>query len=275
MISSRDRLVAYALLAIGSVIALYPMFSIIMLSLKGPGDNLSGLSLPSSLYFQNYSEAWTRGAFSQSMLASIAVATAVVICSVVLAVLAAYGMALMRVPLAGLISVALLVGLVMPYESTVVSLYELMRSLNLINTVWALILPQIAMSMPFAVFWMVAFFRTVPRTILEAAASDGATRWQTLRLILVPIALPAIGTLATLLFLFTWNEFLLPLVLVPDNKSAQTVPLALSFFAGNRRNSQPEVTAAAAVLVALPILVMYVVLQRRLIQGIVSGAVKE
>ena len=275
MISSRDRLVAYALLAIGSVIALYPMFSIVMLSLKGPGDNLSGLSLPSSLYFQNYSEAWTRGAFSQSMLASIAVATAVVICSVVLAVLAAYGMALMRVPLAGLISVALLVGLVMPYESTVVSLYELMRSLNLINTVWALILPQIAMSMPFAVFWMVAFFRTVPRTILEAAASDGATRWQTLRLILVPIALPAIGTLATLLFLFTWNEFLLPLVLVPDNKSAQTVPLALSFFAGNRRNSQPEVTAAAAVLVALPILVMYVVLQRRLIQGIVSGAVKE
>jgi raffinose/stachyose/melibiose transport system permease protein len=275
VISSRDRLVAYALLAIGSVIALYPMFSIIMLSLKGPGDNLSGLSLPSSLYFQNYAEAWTRGAFSQSMLASIAVATAVVICSVVLAVLAAYGMALMRVPLAGLISVALLVGLVMPYESTVVSLYELMRNLNLINTVWALILPQIAMSMPFAVFWMVAFFRTVPRTILEAAASDGATRWQTLRLILVPIALPAIGTLATLLFLFTWNEFLLPLVLVPDNKSAQTVPLALSFFAGNRRNSQPEVTAAAAVLVALPILVMYVVLQRRLIQGIVSGAVKE
>lgn len=275
MISSRDRLVAYALLAIGSIIALYPMFSIVLLSLKGPGDNLSGLSLPSSLYFQNYSEAWTRGAFSQSMLASIAVATAVVICSVVLAVLAAYGMALMRVPLAGLISVALLVGLVMPYESTVVSLYELMRNLNLINTVWALILPQIAMSMPFAVFWMVAFFRTVPKTILEAAASDGATRWQTLRLILVPIALPAIGTLATLLFLFTWNEFLLPLVLVPDNKFAQTVPLALSFFAGNRRNSQPEVTAAAAVLVALPILIMYVVLQRRLIQGIVSGAVKE
>jgi raffinose/stachyose/melibiose transport system permease protein len=275
MISSRDRLVAYSLLAIGSIIALYPLFSIILLSLKGPGDNLSGLSLPSSLYFQNYSEAWTRGAFSQSMLASIAVATTVVLCSVVLAVLAAYGMALMRVPLAGLISVALLIGLVMPYESTVVSLYELMRSLHLVNTVWALILPQIAMSMPFAVFWMVAFFRTVPRTILEAAASDGATRWQTLRLILVPIALPAIGTLATLLFLFTWNEFLLPLVLVPDNKAAQTVPLALSFFAGNRRNSQPEVTAAAAVLVALPILVMYVVLQRRLIQGIVSGAVKE
>jgi ABC-type glycerol-3-phosphate transport system permease component len=273
--SSRERLSAYLLLSIGAVIALYPMVSIVLLSLKAPGENLSGFSLPQSVYLENYVEAWNRGVFSQAMVASFVVAAVVVTLSVTLAVLASYGMSLMNAPAIGFIGVILLVGLVMPYEATVISLYEMMRSLGLLNSIWALILPQIAMSMPFGIFWMLAFFRTVPRSLQEAASTDGASRLQTLWMILIPIALPAIGTLAILLFLFTWNEFLLPLVLVPDNKSAQTVPLALSFFAGNRRNSQPPVTAAAAVLVALPILVMYVVLQRRMIQGIVSGAVKE
>ena len=90
----------------------------------------------------------------------------------------------------------------------------------------------------------------------------------------VAIAGPAIATLATILFLFTWNEFLLALILVPENQAVQTAPLALSFFSGTARSSDPTVTAAAAVLVALPIVLAYVVLQRRLITGLVAGAVK-
>jgi len=116
--------------------------------------------------------------------------------------------------------------------------------------------------------------RLHPTELLEAARIDGASRFQTLRLVMLPVAVPAIATLTTILFLFTWNEFLLALILVPDNSSVQTAPLSLSFFAGNERSSDPSVTAAAAVLVALPIVIAYVVLQRRLITGIVDGAVK-
>lgn len=270
-----EKVFAYLLLSVGALIALYPVISVLLLSLKAPGEDITGFSLPQGLYLDNYVEAWDRGSFSQAMIASVVVAFGVVTASVLLAVLAAYGLSHLKQPSVGIISGVLLLGLVMPYEATVISLYEIMRNLGLLNSVIALILPQIAMSMPFAIFWMLVFFRSVPPALSEAARVDGASRFQSLRWVLLPLAIPAIGTLAILLFLFTWNEFLLALVLVPDNKSAQTVPLALSFFAGNRRNSQPPVTAAAAMLVALPIIVMYIFLQRRMIQGIVTGATKD
>jgi raffinose/stachyose/melibiose transport system permease protein len=168
----------------------------------------------------------------------------------------------------------LLVGLVLPYEVTVLPLYQLLSGWGLIDTYWALILPQVGLSVPLGVFWMRTFFASVPTEILEAARMDGASRFQILRRVLLPIAGPAVATLSTILFLFTWNEFLLALVLVPGNQAVQTAPLALSFFAGTDRASNPSVTAAAAVLVALPIVAAYVILQRRLITGLTAGAVK-
>ena len=118
-------------------------------------------------------------------------------------------------------------------------------------------------------------FEGVPTGLKDAATVDGAGRIRTLASVYLPISIGGIQTLATLLFLFTWNEFLMPLVLVSQNPEVQTAPLALSFFAGNTRNFEPTTTAAAAVLVALPILVFYVLLQRRFITGIAAGAVKE
>lgn len=271
----REKIIAYFLLTFGALIAIFPLFSIIQLSLKETQKDSLQKNKLGGIYFGNYVEAWQRGAFNHAMLSSFLVSSTVVFLTLVCAVLAGYAFALMRVPFSKTIQLLLLFGLVMPYEGLVISLYEMMRSLNLLNTYWALILPQVALSMPFSVLWLKTFFSAVPKSIIESGDLDGANRIQSLRYILIPIAKSAIGTLATLLFLFTWNEFLLALVLVPSNISVQTVPLSLSFFAGNRRNSEPPVTAAAAVLVALPILVAYLFLQRRLIRGIVSGAVKE
>jgi raffinose/stachyose/melibiose transport system permease protein len=138
-----------------------------------------------------------------------------------------------------------------------------------------LILPQVALSLSFAILWLRTTFADIPPSLTEAAALDGASRWRALWRIVLPVASPAVLTLVTLLFLFTWNEFLLALVLVPGNRTVQTAPLALSFFAGNQRGSQPPVTAAAAVIVALPVLIAYVFLQRRFISGMIAGAVKE
>lgn len=121
---------------------------------------------------------------------------------------------------------------------------------------------------------MRSFFASAPRELIDAARVDGATRLQTLSLVLLPLARPAILALATLMFLFAWNEFLLALVMVPTNADAQTAPLSLSFFAGNRRNFDAGVVAAAALIVALPVLIGYVILQRQFIRGIAEGAVK-
>jgi len=275
MINLREKSIAYFVLTLGAVIAIYPLFSIVSLSLNRTTSNPDLENEFLGIYIGNYFEAWERGAFNRAMLSSLFVSSCIVLLTLFCAILAGYAFALLRVPFAKTILVLLLFGLVMPYEGVVISLYEMMRSLHLLNTYWALILPQVALSMPFAVLWMRTFFNTVPKSIIESASLDGASRGQSLRFILVPLAKSAIGTLATLLFLFSWNEFLLALVLVPSNSGIQTVPLSLSFFAGNRRNSEPPVTAAAAVLVALPVVVAYLFLQRRLIRGIISGAVKE
>lgn len=270
-----ERLAGYLVLVAGSVVALYPFASILLLALSPPGERATGFALPSRLYLGNFAKAWVDGGFSWALLSSLVVATCVVTGTILLAVPAAYGFAGARGPVFVVLFVALTVGLVMPYEALIVPLYQLFDAWGLINTWWALVLPQIGLSLSFAVLWLRTAFVQTPSTLSEAAAIDGASRLRTLLSVLVPVIRPAVLTLATLLFLFTWNEFLLALVLVPDEKHVQTAPLALSFFAGNRRTNDPAVTAAAAVLVALPVLVAYVFLQRRFISGMLAGAVKE
>jgi raffinose/stachyose/melibiose transport system permease protein len=264
-VSIRESAVTHALLLLAAVLAVYPLISIIVSALGG-GDG--------SPNFANFTVAWTRGSFASALLASTVVATTVVIVTAALASLAGYALATMRIPAGKVIMGLLLVGLVLPYEVTVLPLYQLLSGWGLIDSYWALILPQIGLSVPLGVFWMRTFFASIPAELLEAARLDGASRFQTLRLVLLPIAGPAIATLSTILFLFTWNEFLLALILVPENQTAQTAPLALSFFSGTARAADPNVTAAAAVLVALPIVLAYIILQRRLISGLTDGAVK-
>ncbi|MER6165482.1 carbohydrate ABC transporter permease [Streptomyces violaceorubidus] len=269
MRTTRSESVAtHALLVLASVVAVFPLASVVVSSLHGVAGAPRGAS------FSAYSTAWTQGRFGSALLSSALVSVTVVAVTVLLSALAGYALATMRVPGAKIIVGLLLLGLVLPYEVTVLPLYQLLTGWHLIDTYWALILPQIALSVPLGVLWMRSFFASVPVSLLEAARIDGTSRLQTLRLVLLPLAGPAVATLGTVLFLFTWNEFLLALVLVPDNAAVQTVPLALSFFSGAARSSDPAVTAAAAVLVALPVLLAYVFLQRRLISGLTEGAVK-
>jgi raffinose/stachyose/melibiose transport system permease protein len=273
--SRREIAIGHAILVVAAIIALYPFVSILSLALSRPGEARGGLGLPTSLYFGNFVEAWTRGVFSSALVSSLIVAVLVVAGTVVLAVPAGFALGTVRSRGLTLVSALMLVGLVMPYEAMVIPLYNQFKAMGLIDTYAALILPQVALSLSFAVLWLRTSFAQIPSALSEAAAIDGASRARALWSIILPVGKPAILTLVTLLFLFTWNEFLLALVLVPGNKAVQTAPLALSFFAGNQRNSQPPVTAAAAVIVALPVLVAYIFMQRRFISGMLAGAVKE
>jgi len=153
-----------------------------------------------------------------------------------------------------------------------VPLYYRMLSFNLIHTYWALILPQIALSVAFGSFWMRAFFMGVPRDLIEAAAMDGAGSWTTFRRVLLPLAQPAILTMVVLLTIWTWNEFLLVLVMATKNE-IRTLPVGLALFQGTRVADVP-LQAAGSLIVALPMVIVYIIFQRQFIQGIVSGAVR-
>ena len=128
------------------------------------------------------------------------------------------------------------------------------------------------MSVAFGTFWMRAFFRSVPRSLIEAARLDAASSWTTLWRVVLPMGRPAVLTLMLLVFMWTWNEFLLALVMVTD-EGLRTAPLGLTFFQGRNTTDVP-LLAAGAVIVAAPVVVAYMFLQRHFIRGMLSGAVK-
>ena len=271
---NREKVIAHSIFLLGSLIVLYPFISILFLALSEPGTRVSGFTIPNGLYFDNFVKAWTGGGFNYALFNSFVIVVAVVSITIICSTLAAY--AFEKLDIFGItpLFALLLVGLVLPYESIVISLYYSMKNLGLTNTHWALILPQIGLSIPFSIFWLRASFRSIPKALSEAAMIEGASRFTILTKILIPQIVPAILTLTVLLFMWTWNEFLLALVMIQD-ADMRTAPLALSYFAGNKRYGDPAITAAAAIWVALPVLVAYIFLQRRFISGMVTGAVKE
>lgn len=274
MEQTHEKVIIHAIFIGGSFFALYPLVSIVLLAIQEPGTRVSGLSIPDRIYFDNFATAWTSGAFGPALLNSALVAFAVVTLAVAVSTLAAYAFGTMRLPFARTLFALLIVGLVMPYEALIIPLFYQLRDWGLLNTRWALILPQVGLSASFGTFWMRAAFAATPISLREAAQVDGAGRWTILWRVLLPQVTPALLTLAVLFFMFTWNEFLLALVMIQD-ESVRTAPLALSFFAGNRRTGDPSVIAAAATMVAFPILIFYMIFQRRFVRGLIAGAAKE
>ena len=270
----REKLIAHSIFLIGVVLVLYPFISILFLALSEPGTRVSGFTIPNAIYFDNFIKAWTKGAMGIGLYNSLIVVVFVVVLSIIFAILAAYSFENLKIYGSNLIFGILLIGLVLPYESIVISYYYSMKSLNLVNTHLSLILPQIGLSIPFSIFWLRSSFRSIPKNLSEAAMIEGAGRITILYKILLPQMTPAILTLAVLLFMWTWNEFLLALIMIQDEEM-RTAPLALSYFAGNKRYGDPAITAAAAIWVAIPVLILYVFLQRKFISGMVTGAIKE
>jgi raffinose/stachyose/melibiose transport system permease protein len=273
-VSRREQVLSYAVLGAFAILALYPILSIVLLALHRRSDLVTGFAIPDHLSFDTFREAWNLGGFSSGLRNSLIVAAAVSLATAVLSTLAGYAFGTMRFRGSNALFYVLLIGLIFPYEATVIPLYYVFRDVGLTDSLWALILPQIGLSVPFGTFWMRAFFRSTPGALVEASRLDGASSFATLVRVLLPQAWPAITTMVVLVFMWTWNEFLLALVMIQSD-SLRTAPLDLAIFAGTNRYSDPTLTAAAAVLVALPIVLVYVFLQRSFIRGMFAGSVKE
>jgi len=262
-----ERIGSYVLLTVASILALYPLAIIVMTALSPDRVGAEG-----GVHFENFGEAWRLGNFSTYLTNSVIVSVSVVVLSTLLSCLAGYAFGTMRFRGSSVLFYLLLLGLMVPSEAVVVPLYYDLRSLNLTDTYVSLILPQVAQSLAFGTFWMRAYFRSSSKEIVEAARLDGAGNRQILWQILLPMGRPAVLTMVLLVFMWTWNEFLLPLVMITD-ESLRTAPLGLSNFQG-QYTSGTALLAAAAVLVALPVLVVFLFTQRHFIRGMVEGSVK-
>ena len=260
-----ERAGTYAVLLAFSLLAIYPVLSILFLALHKKTDLVTGFAFPTRLELSSFEAAWTDGHFATGFKSSFVVAATVTAVSAVLSIGTGYAFGTMRFLGDRVVFPVILLGIIFPYEATVIPLYYDFQDVpvlhwNLLNSYWALILPQIGQSVSFGTFWMRAFFRSMPRSLIEAARIDGATSFGVLWRVLLPQARPAVTTMS---------------VLVSGSQSHQTAPLGLSFFAGAARAGDPTKVAAAAVLVALPILVVYLLLQRHFVRGMLAGAIKE
>jgi raffinose/stachyose/melibiose transport system permease protein len=271
MIDRREQAATYALLGVFSIIALVPIVGILLTALQEPGQ-VATFGQPNGLHVANFSKAWSDGHFAQYLRSSVIVVVAVVLISGLLSILTGYAFGMMRFRGDQALFYLFLLGLMVPLESTVVPLYYDFRDLGLTDTYAALILPQAGVSLAFGTFWMRAFFRSVPRSLVEAARLDGSSSWSTLWRVVLPLARPAVLTMTVLVFMWTWNEFLLTLVMV-TKENLLTAPLGLAFFSG-RNTTDFALLSAGSVIVATPVVLVYVFLQRHFIRGMLSGAVK-
>ncbi|HSH61370.1 MAG TPA: carbohydrate ABC transporter permease [Acidimicrobiales bacterium] len=263
---------------IGSVLivvyALTPVAWILSLSLKPSGSLTDGRFIPRTVTFEHYSSIFSEGFFTSALRNSLGIALVATLLAVLLATLAAYAISRLDFPGKRLILSGALAVAMFPPISIVGPLFNMWRSIGLYDTWPGLIIPYMTFTLPLAIWTLSAFFREIPWDLEKAAQVDGATPFQAFRRVIVPLAAPGVFTAAILVFIFAWNDFLFAITLT-STESARTVPASLAFFTGASQFEQPTGSiAAAAVVVTIPIIVMVLVFQRRIVAGLTSGAVK-
>ena len=271
--SPRASVGSAAILVSFAVLTMLPILGIVLLSLQPEQSNLFGFEVSNRLHFENYTRAFEVAHFGSYLQSSLIVSVAVVVGTVVVSTLAGYAFGTMRFAGERTLFYLLLAGLIIPFEAVIVPLYVELRAGKLTNTYASVILPLIGVNSAFGTFWMRAYFRSVPRQLIDAAALDGAGSLRVLWKVLLPGARPALLTLVVLVFVWSWNEFLLPLVML-SREDLRTAPLGLAFFTG-RFTTDLVGMAAAAVMVALPVVVLFIATHRRFVQGMWAGALKQ
>jgi multiple sugar transport system permease protein len=256
------------------IYALVPVLWIVSLSLKPTTSINDGRFIPVELTWSNYRQVFQLAPFVSALRNSIGIALIATGLSVVIGTLAAYAIARLSFPGKKLlIGIALLIS-TFPQISLVSPLFDIERTVGLINTWPGLILPYITFSLPLVIYTLSAFFREIPWELERAAQMDGATPFQAFRNVIIPLAAPGVFTTAILVFIFCWNEFLLAVSLT-FTEASQTTTVAIAQFSGASDFTEPTGSiAAAAVLLTMPTILFVVFCQRRIVAGLTAGAVK-
>lgn len=271
--SSMAKIVPNAVAWIVGLVGLVPFAWMIMGALKSRadvGDN--PLGLPAVWHWENIAEAWRVGHFDRYFMNSVYIAVPTVVGVLVLSTLASYAFATMRFPGRNLLFVLFLLGFTIPFDILVIPLFYDLLTLKLLDTYWAVILPTVAITLPFGILLLRSFMEDLPREIFDAARIDGCSSFSLLHAIVVPLCRPALTSLLIFTFMWTWNEFMLPLVVL-RNDAMRTIPAGLNYYQGRYVTNVP-LLLAGAVISFLPVVLVYFIFQREFIRGIAAGAFK-
>jgi raffinose/stachyose/melibiose transport system permease protein len=268
-----DWMILVVAILIGLLIAV-PFFLILINSFKSPADyNASGpLSLPTDLYFDGMVNFWQRVDFPEKLWNSFFISSVVAVLAVLVSLLNAFALGIGRVRGRTWIVLLILLANMLPQEVLLYPLYFMFKSVGLYDNQWAVIIIFVVIQSAFGTYLLASVLGTFPREILEAASLDGATRWTMLWRVVFPITRPTLSVLVIFFFIWTWNEFLIPLTFLVSNAS-QTVPVSIAVLQGDRL-MDVTTTSASALLGLLPTLIFFVIFQRTLTRGITAGAVK-
>ena len=265
-------LVSYGVLILAALVALVPLGGVVAMALGSPNE-VGGTVTLGSPHFSNFKVVWDQAQLASALKTSLLISSMATVLTVLLSIPAGYAFASFRFPLQSVLFVIVLAGLMLPNESLIIPLFYDFRSVGLDNSVWGVIFVETALSLAFGSFWMRSFFLNAPVSIVDAARVDGANSFSILFRILTPVAMPQILALAVLTFVWTWNDLLTPLVLLSGGTYV-TAPMSLAAFQGQHATNYAYLSAAA-ILTALPVIAVYVVLQRSFTRGVMAGAVRD
>ncbi len=249
-----------------------PFISIFVTALHPSGTLPLGLEWPREPQWGNFVQAFKVAEMPKLLVSSIYLEIAIVPVSLLIATMAGFAIGILRIPGSRFLLLLFVFGLTLPFGGIIVPLYYLERAMGIYNTRLAIVLPLIALYMPFSVYWMRAHFVNMPVEISEAARVDGASIWDLFWRIHVPLARAPIASLGILMSVWTWNQFLLALVLVED-PTKRTMAGALGAFQGHYATDIP-LLCAGTILILLPTLIIFVIFQRQIIMALLQGAVK-
>src|SRR5690349_15558473 len=256
------------------IFCLFPFYWLVNMSLKTGNDLQSSRLFPAHPSLSNYSQIFNNSDFTHALRNSAIVALSTTVLALVVGSFCAYALA--RLKLKGKI---LILGLVLsistfPQIAIAAPLFKLWSDIGIFNTWIGLILPYLTFALPLAIYILVSFFREIPRDLEEAALVDGATHFQAFRKVVVPLAAPGLATAGILAFIASWNEFLLAVTLTSSSR-ARTVPAAIAFFTGATEHEVPYGSiSAASVVISVPLIILVLFFQKRIVAGLTAGAVK-
>lgn len=268
------RTAFWLLVAIIVVFALFPFYYAIVSSLRAPSRLFEIEWLPSAITLRNYAAVFSEQPFGRNIFNSIIVAGSVVGISLLAGVTAGYALARVRFHGRATLLAAILAVSMFPQVAVLSGLFELIRALGLYNNLAGLTLTYVIFTLPFTVWVLTTFLRELPKELEESALIDGANAWQTLTKVFLPLMRPAMATTGLLAFIAAWNEFLFALTLTLTNEQ-RTVPVAIALMTGASQYELPWGNImAASVIVTLPLIALVLACQRRIVSGLMAGAVK-
>jgi multiple sugar transport system permease protein len=256
------------------VFCLFPFYWLVNTSLKTGSDLTRSTAFPQHPTLTNYKSIFQNGSFTRALLNSAVVSLVTTVLALTVGSFCAYALARLRFRGKFIILGLVLAITTFPGIAIAAPLFRLWSNIGIYNTWIGLIIPYLTFALPLAIYILVSFFKEIPKDLEEAALVDGATYFQAFRKVVVPLAAPGLATAGILTFIFAWNEFLFAITLT-SSTSARTVPAAITFFTGSVQFEIPLGTiSAASVVISVPLILLVLFFQKRIVAGLTAGAVK-